>query len=120
MGVFCGRWQIGCVELLQLGAVVKVVSLVSLGRRVLAIFAEWRQRTSLASVHGNLLLLNARQVFAHLSMLLEVLHEVGVVEVRFEAENFLGDLLILTLNALQLSLPLVEVQAFGSELNRVY
>ncbi len=48
-------------------------------------------------------------------MPVEVLPKAIFVEVRFQAEYFLGDFLVFPLDALQLSLALVEMQALCFE-----
>ena len=50
-------------------------------------------------------------------MLSEVLCKLVLVQVRLQAENFLCNLLVLSFDALQLSLTLVEVQALCLELD---
>jgi len=47
----------------------------------------------------------------------EVFLEGVLVEVRLERENFLRYFLVLSLDPLQLSLPLIEMQTFRFELN---
>ena len=47
----------------------------------------------------------------------ELLLELVLVQVRFQAEYFSGNLLIFSFNPLQLLLPLVEMQTLRSELD---
>ena len=63
------------------------------------------------------LFLDASQVVFDSFMPVEVFSETVLVQIGFQAENLLCDFLILTLDALQLSLSLIEVQALCFELD---
>ena len=67
---------------------------------------------------GHLLFLNACKVILDCFMPCEVLSEVALTQVRLQTEDLLGYFLVLSLNTLKLSFPLVEMQALSLELNR--
>ena len=61
--------------------------------------------------------LHASQVVLDRFMSVEIFAETVLVQIRFQAENFLCDFLILPLDALKLSLALIEMETLCFELN---
>ena len=78
---------------------------------------EGREHPSPAVHDGNPLFLDASQVILDGLVAGEVLHEGVLVQVRLETEDLLCYFLVLPLDPLQLSLPLVEMQALRFEFN---
>ena len=66
---------------------------------------------------GYSLLFDASQVVFDGFVAAEVPLEIIFVQIGFQAEDFFGYLLIFSLNPLELSLPLIEMQALCSELD---
>ena len=82
----------------------------------LTVFDRW-QGTWPSSVVRHSLFLDPRQVVLDSLVFAEVFAEPVFVQVRLQAEDFLRDFLVLTLDSLQLYLPLVKVQALRFEFN---
>lgn len=76
-----------------------------------------RQGSCSASVDRNSSLLDASEVVLDVLVARVVLAEGILVQIRLQAEYFLRDLLVFPLNALQLRLPLVEMQTLRFEFN---
>ena len=79
-------------------------------------FNRW-QGTRSSSKVGHSLSLHTSEVALNVLVIGEVSGKGVLVQIRLQAENFLGNLLVLPLDALQLSLTLVEVQTLCFELN---
>ena len=73
------------------------------------------QGTATTSIHRYSLSFDSSHVCLHFLVLCEIPLELIFIEIRLETEYFLGNLLIFTLNPLQLGLALVEVKTLCFE-----
>ena len=77
-----------------------------------------RQGTTTAAIDGDLLPTDPGHAGFHVLVLVEIFFHLVLVQIRLQAEYFLGNLLVLALDPLQLCLALVEVQTLCFEFNR--